>query len=253
MKFYIITCAASREILPVTMHLLDKYGPKSSFEGGRNDAKQSFQGDVIDLGKNDISRWTLDIYEQLKDETDEHIIFSLDDYLPIDHWDQEFLNSTLLRVSDFSRFELGYGAYFNKPNYETVYADVSIYEYGRTATYRVSCQTSIWKTEILLNVLKEKARTPWQFEVKANIPGKVICTRDKYAFRWIEESALSKRHSGKINILGLRPADVEELINLGHLNPERLQYGMRKEPNPPYVPGRPIPFDPGPKYQKFYI
>ncbi len=247
MKYYIITSAATRHILPVTRHLLGKYGP-------------DFEYVTIDLGINNINRWTQDIYDQLKKETDEYIIFSLDDYLPIGPWDYEVFNilmSFIQSLPHVSRYELGYGAQNNNSgprHWLRSYPkeNISILKYKTESTYRVSCQVSLWHTETLLNVLSEKQRTPWEFEVHANIPDCILYTLDRYAFRWIEESAISKRHPGKLNILGIPPTDVEEMIRMGLLDPAHLQYGMSKGTNPAYQPHHDIPIDPGVKYREFY-
>ena len=70
----------------------------------------------------------------------------------------------------------------------------------------------------------------WDFEKKGteesiNDEVKMIGTIGEYAFRWIEESALSKRWGeGKINTLGLSPYLVEELRVKGLLKSEQVCY-----------------------------
>lgn len=103
----------------------------------------------------------------------------------------------------------------------------SVIELAEHSPYRITTQCSIWRKDYLLYFLN-KSTNPWNFETNNNpIDGKkIISTINNYCFRYVDESALSGRHSGMINILGLRPNDVNWLIDLGLLDKNKLQYGQ---------------------------
>lgn len=226
MRWAIVTCNASRHIVAAQQHLFAKYAPKAQLL-------------YIDVKDEPIATWGNNVAKRLPD--DEYIIFGLDDFLPIDRLKSDKLNearqiTTLFR---YDRFELGWGA-SRKPGFINNFSHL---EYGPKTPYSVSCQFSIWQTTSLKTILNA-CSTPWDFEV--NNKCKAACFSYP-VFRWIEESALSKRHPGRINVLGLRPADLDELISLRLIDGSKIQYGMPK--------GTVLPFDPknaGEKYQPFY-
>ena len=86
--------------------------------------------------------------------------------------------------------------------------------------YSVSCQFSIWKTDALKKILQHST-DPWNFETKHKAWAGCF-PKGQEAFRWIEESALSKRWAGKINVNGLPAEDVTELVRLGLLDESKL-------------------------------
>lgn len=227
MQWVIVTCSNSRHIVPAQKHLFAKYAPEA-------------QLNYLDVEDEPVETWGQNVIKRLPDE--EFIVFGLDDYLPIDHLHMERLKDAfrILFLHKYDRFELGWGA-SRKPGFID---NGDHLQYGESTPYSVSCQFSIWRTESLRKILM-RTTTPWNFEVKHTCIA--ACHRDPVAFRWIEESALSGRHPGKINVLGLRPVDVEEMISLKLIDGSRIQYGMPK--------GAVQPFDPrnaGEKYQQFY-
>lgn len=233
MQWVIVTCNATRHIVPAQLYLFNKYA---------NGARLQY----INLGKNDINKWGPDVARQLPYA--DHVIFGLDDYLPIDYlnWKGAHEAYEIVRNSDLDRFEFGWGAvhgHNSGRHIEDIVIDTPIWRFPPDGLYTVSCQFSIWKTSTLRHIL-QSSTTPWNFE-KSNWC-KAACFSTPI-FRWIEESALSGRHPAKVNVLGLRPADLEELISLGMIDRSRIQFGMPKGPVPP--------FDPkalGPKYRQFY-
>lgn len=226
MQWVIVTCANTRHIVPAQKHLFAKYADRANLF-------------YLDVENEPLATWGDNVAKRLPE--DEYIIFGLDDYLPIDHLNTEFLKEAfrIMFLFNYDRFEIGWGAskkkgFINNGNH---------LEYGQETPYSVSCQFSIWKTYRLKEILKQST-TPWDFEKHHRC--KAACFSYP-VFRWIEESALSGRHPGKINVLGLRPTDVQELIDLKLIDETKIQYGMPKGPVKPFDPK-----NAGEKYQKYY-
>lgn len=181
---------------------------------------------------------------------DNLIMFGLDDYLVIDNFCDEVFNNVMRH--SFDRYEMGWGA-LNKKPHDTleVFNGYHISRYDKTAPYKSSCQISVWKTEILLDLL-DNDWSPWDFEIrgseKLTEDGAIILgTGGRFALRWQEESCLSfKRNKNRINMLGIKPMDVEELIVLGHIEEKRINYGINYGPK--YFNNN----LPGKKYREFY-
>ena len=198
MRWLILTCDATEHISPAQCYLFGKY-------------TTGLDKHYLDLENKPIHKWSRNVLELLKPYDDEYIVFGLDDYLPIDTLDREYFNEVvkIVKRENLQRYELGWGA-----SHKAGFIDKGDYlKYGPETQYSVSCQFSIWNLAELKKLLKNNPNwTPWQFEVKGKLQ-RVGCNV-KPVFRWIEESALSGRHPGKVNILGLRPKDVQELIKL---------------------------------------
>lgn len=211
MKWVIVTCDNSKHIVPAQKHLFQKYAPFADLH-------------YLDVESEDVTTWGQNVLKRLPD--DEFIVFGLDDYLPIAHINIEEFIKAMFLSTQYDRFELGYGA-----SKKTGFIDMGSHlMYGPETPYSVSCQFSIWRTSKLKEILS-KCSTPWNFEVKHK------CSAACFSypvFRWIEESALSARHPGKINVLGLRPRDVQELISLNLIDESKIQYGMPKGKVPPF-------------------
>jgi len=209
---------------------------------------------ALDVGSTNLENWCNKIYQLLSQElhpNEGKIIFGLDDYLVIDHFNEEIFNG--VNELKFDRYEMGWGALNKKPNTTLkVYDGWHISKYNNDAQYLSSCQISVWNVDTLLFILK-RCKSPWDFEIKGTeifrkIKGfKVLGTSGKFALRWQEESCLSfKRNKKKINILGVRPKDVNEMVKLGFLDKSKLNYGINNGP---------IKLQPnkgGRKYSKFY-
>lgn len=233
MRWIIVTCEATRHIVPAQRWLFEKYAPGAQLH-------------YIDVGNEPVETWGANVLKRLPE--DELIVFGLDDYLPIDHLDNQRLGDAayIMYNRNIDRFELGWGAVhgFNAGKHlQQSFDGINYLRYPHIALYSVSCQFSIWRSPALRQILS-MASTPWNFE-KKHIA--IAACFEKPVFRWIEESALSGRHPGKINVLGLRAADLEELISLGMIDRFRIQYGMPKGPVPPFDPKAV-----GPKYRQFY-
>lgn len=219
--------------MPAQQWLFKKYAPAAELV-------------YIDLGKNDINNWGKDVSAQLP--ADDFIVFGLDDYLPIDYLDSHrlYMAREVVRLTDIDRFDLGSETHsrFNKGRLTRVGAREYAYlRYPAGGLFTVSCQFSVWRTATLKRILGA-CTTPWNFELKHQCNA---ATFQEPVFRWIEESALSSRHPGKVNVMGLRRDDLAELIGMRLIDPTAIQFGMPKGPVPPFdinnVPS---------KYRRFY-
>lgn len=230
-----ITCDATQHIVPAQKWLFEKYAPEIEVE-------------YLNVGNESINTWGSNVERRLPDE--DLIVLGLDDYLPISYLNTKELKKAIdiVKNTDVERFELSWTSPRNKDlKYDLFHSIdctmIPYYRYGTESIYSVSCQFSIWKTRILREVLLAST-TPWDFEKNHRV--RAACFSEP-PFRWIEESALSGRHPGKINVLGLRPDDVDELVNIGFIDKTKIQYGMPKGPVSPFDPK-----NVGKKYQRFY-
>jgi hypothetical protein len=234
---YIITCDKTNHILKLVIPLFDKYWniEKNVKILGFSKPEMVLPSDYSFISMKpkqlSIDDWGKDIATALEKEEEEHIIFMLDDFTPIDYIKPDIINKlcSLIENDDkIVRCSLGSDLYYNSPHriIDTC-DDYSIIEQTQESTYRITCQPSIWKRQYLTSFLK-RSTNPWHFET-ANNPRdgfRMIGTKDKYAYRWIKETALSARHPNKINILGMRFSDIKWAIENNILNPDDLQYGQ---------------------------
>jgi hypothetical protein len=158
----------------------------------------------------------------------EYLVFGLDDYLPNDYLSEDLLEEALLIVldNDYDRFELGWGASRKNGFIESKNPKPHLI-YGDDTPYSVSCQFSIWNRQSLYDALT-KHTSPWDFEVNGKVKSACFSSRsdNKVPFRWVEESCISNRAKGKVNILGLNPDDIKGLQDWGVFpNQEKLIYG----------------------------
>lgn len=236
-KIYMITCDKTSHILRLTIPLLNKYWHIQKdvkilgFSKPEIELPSDYEFIPMRPFQLTIDNWAQDIANVLENETDEHVIFMLDDFLPIDYLNVEIydkLVSLMENNSNIVRCSLGIDLYLNSPFDVTEFCDgYEVIDQVQESEYRISTQPSIWKTKYLLSYLK-RSTSPWNFEVnnRANDGNRIIATKGKYAFRWIKDSALSARHPNKINVLGLRPSDIKWCLDNALVNEDELQYGM---------------------------
>lgn len=213
MKWLIVTCDASKHIRPVQEWLFKKYAP-------------SVELHYLDVGNKPVATWGKNVLQLLPKEGMEHVVFGLDDYLPTASLDQRKFAFATIKMSTFhlDRFELGYGAHNKTPFTKgriTMVHHGDWLGYGTETPYSVSCQFAIWKLSKLREILSYST-DPWDFETKHKCWAGCF-PKGLEAFRWIEESALSgKKWPGKINVNGLQPEVVNELIGIGLLDEKKL-------------------------------
>lgn len=191
--------------MPAQKHLFAKYAPNAELH-------------YLDLLDDSIHTWGQNVLKRLPN--DEYCVFGLDDYLPKAPLNNLFFALALATLKHFGydRFELGETGWRHKGDLrEVTEGKANHLAFGPTSMYSVSCQFSIWKMSSLKDALS-KCSTPWNFEVKGKCKA---ATFDYPCFRWINESALSKKWTG-ININGLKEDDVDELVKLGLLDRSKL-------------------------------
>lgn len=202
MRWLIVTSNKSKFICKAQTWLLQKYARVTP--------------EYIDMEDKPIENWCRNVYDGLNGIKDKHIIFGLDDYLPTGELKKLPVNLN----ENIERLGFGYGdsrTKLIKRMFDT------FFEYDNDANYRVTCQFSIWRTEALLRVLNEVNGSPWDFEKKGECKAFALKVP---AFKYIEESALSKRWEG-VNVRGMSKEDVEQLIELKFLEREKLiNYGV---------------------------
>jgi len=233
---YIITCDKTNHILNIAVPLLDKYWniSKSVKILGFNkpDIQLSTDYEFISMGETQLSidNWATDIYSIIKDDPNEFIIFGLDDHLIIDYVNVDILNllfDEMKNNESIVRCTLGVDIRFLPHKLYKQFDDFKIIEQSENSTYRITTQPSIWRKDYLLQFLN-KSTNPWHFETSNNPKdGNIIIeTMDKHSSRWMKETALSNRHPGKINILGLKLDDVKDFVDSGLLDPNLLIFGQ---------------------------
>ncbi len=220
MRVFLVTSTPTYHIMGASLHQWGKYTPFDVLE--------------LDKGSEKLDNWCAKIYELLSRQllpNEDKIIFGLDDYLVIDHFNKEVFNQ--VNYLTFDRYEMGWGALNKKPNTVLeVYDGWHVSKYNQDAPYLSSCQISVWNVETLLFILK-RCRSPWDFEIRGSEifrkikDFKVLGTSGKFALRWQEESCLSfKRNKNKINMLGVKPKDVDEMVNMGMIDRSKINYGI---------------------------
>lgn len=240
MKWYLVTCNNSEKILPAANYLLNKY-------------VKSILPDIninyIDLEDEPVNTWSYNVLKKLPDN-EEYIVFGLDDFFIIDYLRYKQYRKAIYFAKNYkvNRFEIGWGASkkeaWIKGNKNAQFIEYnSLLKFGKETPYSVSCQISIWKLSELKRILGLKPMTPWEFEVKTQLDNVFCFTSENCALRYIEESAISGRQKGKVNVLGLRPSDVDNMISKGLLNAKELIYGWN---------GATKFTDGGEKYNEFY-
>jgi len=227
MKWLIITCDATKKIVPAQNWLFEKY------------IKHSFDIIYVDLKSENVKTWSSNILNKVDHLDDEFIGFSLDDYLPIYKFDSEnfeYMMTLMNNDSNIVRYELGQSFHPTSSNSfivsskkKSVKDDAFIVrELSQEAGYRLSCQPSIWRVKYLFDKLNHCC-SPWEFETAVSDKTKhdnkkIIMSDNRAAFKWIRHSALSAKWD-KINVLGLKLSDIKSLVSLHKLKEEDLQLG----------------------------
>lgn len=203
MVWQVVSSDYSRHIVEAQRHLFKKYVPKAKLE-------------YINLESEPVETWTTNVLKRL-DVSQSMTVFGLDDFLPIDYFE---LPEWKEMPHGAKRIELGWGA-----SRKGTAIDGAFNLFG-DIPYRVSCQFSVWDTSALIKCLSVPA-SPWHFETRGQIDGKVLGLKEP--FRYIEESSVSGRKPGKVNLCGLRLADIYDLVNLGLVDKEKIIYGWKGE------------------------
>jgi hypothetical protein len=196
MRVYLTTCQKTMRIVPASRRLWRAY--------------TLFDPEYLNLGANDVNRWTTDVREMLSYMSDEdYVLFGLDDYL-INSCNATVFEIVMPFVLDnrVARYELG-GTFHRKKNTEAIKyisPQLSIVEMSQGDPYRYSCQISLWRRDYLMTALNTP-RSPWGFEVEGSREAagdgeQVIGTVGSFALEYGYQSALSRKWQG-LNFAGL--------------------------------------------------
>jgi hypothetical protein len=249
LPFFIITSDATKEILPATCYLYNKYWHQKEnqnfkFLGNHapdNDLPNNFSFVNI-KDENNIQKWTWYIYNYIKNnESSEYFIFGLDDYLPNAYLKPDILEKLLNYAKQNPKVGRISLAHLDVEKWDIAehFDNFDIVKLKRESLYRLSCQISVWHRDYFFEYFKHEW-TPWQLELEGSRLAHtddydIIGTNRDWAFGWVEESALSGRWPGKINVLGLQMEDIKYFVESGIFNPERVQYGIWYDCKIPFI------------------
>jgi|ETNvirnome_6_100_1030635.scaffolds.fasta_scaffold01740_7 hypothetical protein len=189
--------------------------------------------------------WSSYLYNYFNSINDEHVILTLEDFLPVAIPNVEVLDSimNLMKYQDtVGRFDLTWDLFTNCKHtpFSKLNDNINLCEIPKGIMYRVSCQPAIWKRSFLLNILKETSN-PWNFEMFGSqlsdqYPEIILSIDDptfkNFPTKWVAKGAVSRHHPGKVNVLGLTPACIKELVDLNLLDEAKLQWGQWAGPVP---------------------
>lgn len=243
MRIFIATSDSSSYILKPFAWLMDKYLPE--FDeiiilgyGNFPELPPRYRCVSLVPKQDNISEWSSRLYDYFTNIDDKYIIFGLDDFFPVRKVDYRVFNPTFeyMKYNKCVRYELGKGHSWHK---KVKRINRSIYEYGQDSLYRISTQFSVWDREYMLKHLYARA-DPFDFELEgskraADDGERIIATNTPTAWEWVEAGAISSRHPGMVNILGMNELDILEMIDLGLFKKELLQYGMAIGDNEKYT------------------
>jgi len=245
--FYIITSDATSFILKATCYLYNKYWNIDNSQyfkilgNSKPTEKLPDNFEFIKIkNENKIKHWTKHIYKFiLENEKNDYFILTLDDYLPNRHLKINIFDGLISYAEEsgkVGRIGLGWSPVRGYENIKK-FDEYTIYRLNQNTIYRLVCQTSVWNREYLLKYFNHNW-APWDLEICGSKRAKndgmeIIGAKDDLPFDWIEESALSSRWPGMINILGLQKEGLKYFIEEGIFKKESLQYGMWTEYKPP--------------------
>ena len=183
--------------------------------------------------------WSAYLYNYFKGIEDDHVILTLEDFLPTAPPNAEVLESIVNLMKEresVGRFDLTWDLYTNCTHIpsSSLNEKINLCEIPKGAMYRVSCQPAIWKRSFLLNILKE-TNNPWNFETHgsrlSDQYSESILSIDDPAFedfptKWVAKGAVSRHHPEMVNVLGLTPQCIRELVDLNLLEESKLQWGQ---------------------------
>lgn len=251
MKLVIPICDQNLFLLPIYRHQFKRYELESLFEpvvvGFKEPAEQDWC-EFVSIADSQDKPWTLHLFDYVNSIHDEHIVFTLEDFLPVARPDFDSFNVLMSSVltNNIGRADLTWDMYCNCRTevYNTLedkpYSLISCPRFGRMtegeSLYRITTQPSIWKREYLLKFLNNQW-SPWDFEVTGSILSAsfeedviAVCdpTFKRYPTRWTPKGAVSRHQPGKFNCLGMPVDNIRELVDLGLVHEKDLIWGMWK-------------------------
>mgnify|MGYP003148192659 CR=1 FL=1 len=183
--------------------------------------------------------WSSYLYNYFKYIDDKHVILTLEDFLPVASPNIKILESVVSLIkSDESigRFDLTWDLFTNCQHTPSpsLNDSINLCEIPKGVMYRVSCQPAIWKRAFLLNIL-DGTTNPWNFEMQGSQlsdqhPETILSIDDpnfeNFPTKWVAKGAVSRHHLDRVNVLGLTPDCIKELVDLNLLDEAKLQWGQ---------------------------
>lgn len=247
MKLLIPTCNQNLWLIPLYKHLFDKYELGRVFEliflGFTHPKELGIGTDVefVSMAKEQTC-WSHHIYDYLNSIVDEHVVLSLEDFLPVAPINLDSFNSVLsyTLTHNVGRADLTWDLYTNCKTLPAflyfgglIKRSIKGKMVEGDSLYRISTQPSIWKRDYLMRFMKNEW-TPWDFEVKGSALSlkyveDVICLATEfhnYPTKWTPKGAVSRIMPGKFNCLGMDIETIKEIVDMGFVKEKDLVWGM---------------------------
>jgi hypothetical protein len=240
--YCIITGNQPSHILKAHCHLLNKYWPdeerdfrilgfhEPDFELPPN-FKFISMGRMFNRGDdpsqhNGASNWACYLSSYFGSIDDEFVFFALDDYIPTDYLDREIfeeLYSIMKSDKDYVQINTGIWPSYRDSWNSTIqkHQNYDIYYQSDCAPYTLGCSSGVRRTKYLTKYLERAVedgkKSPWEFEIFSPATcgdgSKRLGTMRKWCFPHVCGGALSNKYHPFINILGIRPLDLQELLD----------------------------------------
>jgi len=228
---FIHTGNVAHPILKAKCYLLNKYWNKENqkfvilgFQKPTFELPENFK--FVSMAANQdggANKFCNYIYEYFSSIDDEHILFDLDDFLPLDYLNTEIFEDLLsIAQSDESVAKIYMGHYpGSRGGHEIIKTskDYDVYSQHSDAPYSLSLTTGVWNksyfTKYLKKAIDSHNSNPWAFELMSpatNGDGsKRIGTLRKHCWKFHHGSALSAKFKNKMNVLGMKISDIKDL------------------------------------------
>lgn len=231
MKVILAGHEGSKKILSASSYLIDKYLPKGFQLFFLNYGKFDgflFGGNYIALDveqRGGATAWSQYLRRFLGTLSDEYVVFGLDDYLlsaPMNRKVFDTLFRAMVDDAEIVAARLCQSDFYTER--ERIIHKDGLIELTPEAAYSVTTQWSIWRREVLMEVMAT-VLDPWSFEMAGSVylnstGWKVIGSRVP-SLVYPDESCLSSKWQG-VRTRGTNPADIDEILRMGHLNREDL-------------------------------
>tara|TARA_R100001510_G_C7656596_1_gene216786 strand:+ start:5692 stop:6594 length:903 start_codon:yes stop_codon:yes gene_type:complete len=251
-KIVMPICDDTLFCLKMSSFLFDKYWPKETKIDVIGFAKPDFKISkkmnfisISDKQENGAKGWSKYILKYIRSLKDKQIILTLEDFFPTREPNLLLLNKVkdLLQNNEkVGRFDLTFDSY-SFGNFSTVktFNNLTLIKKERYSEYRVSTQPSLWNVSFLTRIL-QNTTSPWDFEVNGsrisnNLDYDVFAFGDKtyknFPTYWIHKGAVSRQYPNKINVLGIDPQTIKEMVDLKLIDEKNLVWGMFNGVKPP--------------------
>jgi hypothetical protein len=248
-NIYLSTCDKTSWILPATIFLYKKYintlAPKFKILGFSKPTLPDWENvEFIELDNKpqNLSKWSVYLYDYFKNIDEEHFFLALDDFFPIDYFNKTAYDYALNYMKQNN--QVGYciidqepSADFKRNEYDTTIMEnehMFIYKRRPHVNYQICLQPGLWNREYFCKIFNNDFN-PWEVELKGtNIANKLntyynIGTSKNMSYKncimcYSTQSSLSSKWNG-ISVLGLNHNVVLELINNNLLPSDNLLIG----------------------------